>query len=1056
MNRRDGTSCKRRLPAALDPVMAGIDDRKPEDILAFCHAIAGSVAFYDSTNSHEGFWDSLLNELAVLSDEALRSALVTSLNSRDDNRPHIALLLVFAYLFRHVQQSLNALTERHLDFFYNRILRILPKPSEPDFAHVVFTSAKNSNGCIVPEGTLLDAGKDADGNPVRFEMIRELSVNSAIIASIKTIHIDRTGGSIIAAPVANSADGCGAAFEDDDRHWCSFGESRLTDDGQYAHGIKTAIGIVVASPLLFMSGGTRTVTIEYRFTDELSDIFSTYTLTDCFSVSVTTAEGLYKTEASVTIEPTDNSLTVAFTLSPGDPPVDRMGEELDQLSFLDTPYVKMELNGDAPSSIYEQIRLVSLSNIIVTVKVKGFSDLVLSNDVSTIDSSKPFFPFGSAPGPGSSLIISSREVFGKPLKELTYHLKWKDFPRGLTEFYSYYSTYGRNLETSSFKVYPELLSEREWKRIGTEQQLFFTHSGDLFNEKDILTQEEKIGPLLSSANIQQTTERYTQQSVSGFARILISKSSQDFGHAEYPSLYAKKMAKRAAQLADNPGLTTGLEELPNPPYTPELASLALNYTTEEQIDFSDNVSQSRIFHITPFGYREITSDSAPSFVPSFPWGTLYLGVQPFTPPGQLSILFQIAEGTEDPDLTLSEKDISWSYLAGDTWKDLSSISIPTDETQGLHTSGVMVFDIGSDCSTDHTELPAGMIWLRASTENDPRGASKIINITAQGATVRRVVSDNVTAFQSTLSAGVIKKMVQRMGPIKSVTQPGDSFGGTPVESDAGYRKRVCERVRHKGRGAAVWDYERLVLEAFPEIYKVKCVSHADRCSDSTPGCVSIAVIPQPMNRKGTLALEPMASAALRSRIHEFLTKRISRFIRLDVCNPRYEQLLVECSVGFYEGIDKGRYTDILNEDLKRFFSPWAYDDAEDIPFGGSIHASEVLTFIERRSYVDHVTDFKLYHCNTGLGIGEMSITLCEDEDDVSLRRASDFIVRPDEEGFRVTDAAEASTGRSILCSAPEHLITPLYPGDYRCASANVGTGIGFMIIELDFIVSEDT
>jgi hypothetical protein len=61
------------------------------------------------------------------------------------------------------------------------------------------------------------------------------------------------------------------------------------------------------------------------------------------------------------------------------------------------------------------------------------------------------------------------------------------------------------------------------------------------------------------------------------------------------------------------------------------------------------------------------------------------------------------------------------------------------------------------------------------------------------------------------------------------------------------------------------------------------------------------------------------------------------------------------------GGDVGYYCKKLNEDIKKFLSPWAYDEGKDISFGGKIHKSVILNYIEGISYVDYLTDFKLNH-----------------------------------------------------------------------------------------------
>jgi len=152
------------------------------------------------------------------------------------------------------------------------------------------------------------------------------------------------------------------------------------------------------------------------------------------------------------------------------------------------------------------------------------------------------------------------------------------------------------------------------------------------------------------------------------------------------------------------------------------------------------------------------------------------------------------------------------------------------------------------------------------------------------------------------------------------------------------------------------------------------------------------------------------------------------------------------SVGLMPGYDGNFYGRLLNEELKRFLSPWAFEEGRDIVFGGKIFKSSILSFVEQREYVDYVTNFKLYHVERGLGIGDMRIR------DNLFETDQDFIVRSDTIGEEVASEIIASSAKSILVTAPDHNITILNPGEFFCPEAGAATGIGAMIIEVDFFV----
>jgi hypothetical protein len=169
---------------------------------------------------------------------------------------------------------------------------------------------------------------------------------------------------------------------------------------------------------------------------------------------------------------------------------------------------------------------------------------------------------------------------------------------------------------------------------------------------------------------------------------------------------------------------------------------------------------------------------------------------------------------------------------------------------------------------------------------------------------------------------------------------------------------------------------------------------------------------------------------------------------------------VDCKVSFHSDFDPGFYSVILEEDIKRFLSPWAYEEGQDIAFGGKIHASEILAFIEGREYVDFVTDFELYHRFDGIpagGIGEMEISfdfIVGDSPEASISTTSsgaggktinvDFIV-----GVPV-EVAAATRPDTILVSNSSHRISALQSNMTNCQGIQ-NIGIGQMIVGLDFV-----
>ena len=176
-------------------------------------------------------------------------------------------------------------------------------------------------------------------------------------------------------------------------------------------------------------------------------------------------------------------------------------------------------------------------------------------------------------------------------------------------------------------------------------------------------------------------------------------------------------------------------------------------------------------------------------------------------------------------------------------------------------------------------------------------------------------------------------------------------------------------MRHKDRAITLWDYERLILEAFPQIYKAKCLNHTHyeptesggTYKELAPGHVTIVTIPNLQFSNLRNPLRPYTSLGLLEEIKAFLKKRLSCFVTLHVRNPQFEDVSTDFKVRLHDGFDESFYTNQLKEEITRFLSPWAFSEGGNPSFSGKIYKSALINFVEERPYVDYVTDFELFH-----------------------------------------------------------------------------------------------
>ena len=968
--------------------------------------------------------------------------LEDTLRNYPRHRPHAALFLAFLELRGEARGALNALAARHLDFYYHEVLQLEARPPVPDSAHVIFELAKSFGRFKVPENTALDAGKDASGAAVVFASDAELVANRAALDpahGLKTVFVDRGPDGAVrnihAAPDADSADGLGAPIEGDEPRWPTFGAASMP----YARA-----GFAIASPMLRLAEGARTLTLRFDLaagTDLLhgqpqgdveDELRSNVVIqasgekgwidTVVTRVRITTTDSTPHLDYVIDI-PSDAPAVVAldsklhgetfdtrepvlrFVLDNRGLPADvlRSGQEIADYSaqtesfargalvrFRDRVYratVAIGHPGLAPDEhpdkwelveyaypyrYFEKIRLRALT---LTVQVNGMRAVLLENDLGLLDPAKPFLPFGPAPRIGASFLVGSPEVFRKRLSTLTLKLTWAGYPEAgfATHYAKYTKADGTAIVTGNdyFTADIELLKDGEWLPKRTGNTLFETETGNKPAARREFSLRFSPGEFSASPNLA-AFRRYTAGLERGYLRLRLTTG---FLAEMFPVL----LAKFAKSESGSP---------PNPPYTPTLAGLTLDYSAWETLGYAtwkrEDVAArvERIFQIGPFGNQEIVPAPpaaampgvvlADRLVPEFRFdarnepgrgpaeGTLYLGIAAASPPQNLAILFKMAEGSEDPQLPAQR--LNWAYLTQTGWVDFLPAEIVADSTDGLVASGIVQFALPASATGSSTMLPPGLRWLRATVRQDSAAVPRAIAVHPQAVRASfRARGNDPSRLAVPLAAGTIAKLISREAAIKTVSQPYASFGGRMAEDDRAYRIRVAERLRHKRRAVTIFDYERLVLERFPEVYKLRCVNHTDALGEHAPGSVRVVVVPDLRNRNAVDPLRPRLALAKLGAIREFLARLASDFASIEVVNPDYEEVRARFNVRFRPGYDKGFYTGQLEQDIVRFLTPWAYDESVDLSFGGRIHRSAILNFIDEREYVEFVTDFEMDH-----------------------------------------------------------------------------------------------
>ena len=979
---REGSDQNQRFIEALDPGSVKLNDFGLKEWMRFAYRFAGHVNYFSTTDfeNPSGNWEFFFKNETELEEFLKRVGVEKNIT------PHLALFICFVWLLEFSKKRFNKITKRHLDFYYREILKIEKLPATPDKVHILFELAKKATEEKIAKGTELDGGKDTSGQKRIYKTTEELIAGKTAVAQLKSIYNDHENSKIKAAATANSFDGKGAGFPDDDVSWWPFGYYEVEKNGikaEYPELDSARLGFALSSDILKLQEGERFVQLDIKFQNAVAAV-NVAALVNNLEIWCTGEKGwlgpfevkpVAKDETGEDVYTTglfesSKRLKLAFQIPRDEKPVVDYDTEIHREHFKTSqPVCRVLVKTGEPEghSMYRQLLEKEIVNLSVHVDVRGVKSLELESDLGVLNASKPFYPFGTQPVKRSNFYIGYPELFEKNWNSFDVKIDWKNTPDSFVDLYSEYKNPVVD-SNSHFKAKIEIQHKTTWEpatyfdeeknKVALTEHVLFSSEGEgfvsQFKIENSNYERDKNGPVRMSL-------------------------SQSFYHEQFPRIYAYAIAS---------GGTNPI--IPNEPYTPVIETISLNYKASASVnlkvsekDYTRN--EIMLFHEHPFGQVEehpflknqlsfLDEDEKKAFLlPDYcNGGELYIGLENAEPTQTVSLLVQVLEGSENPeaDSFTGKQKVEWSVLCQNHWKPLDSDYMIANETDNFLKSGIVKFSIPKEAGKENTRLASGFIWVKAKIHKKFDAVSKAIAIHAQAVTAQFANNGNeLSHLQNGLEAKTISKPVQRVSAIKGLTQPYASFGGKPQESDTAYYRRISERLRHKNRAITIWDYEHLILQQFPKIYKVKCLNHTSYTIKENedgkkevvtrflaPGHVLVIVIPDIVNTNVFDLYKPRVSKATLNEIQAFVNERNSLHVNVVVANPEYEEITVSLKVKFRKGFDESFYLKKLNEDITRLLSPWAFKQTVKIEFGTTLHRSTLIHYIEKLQYVDYVED----------------------------------------------------------------------------------------------------
>jgi len=943
-------------------------------------------------------------------------------------QPHISLFIAFLRLFRHAQDSLNELVGKQLNFYYEKVLALHRAPAQADSVYLIFNLAKNFEPQLVEKGAQLFGGKDASGRPLIYETVRDWVVGQAQIAELKSFYIPSGIYTFNYDTSAEFSENAKTLIGK--KHELPLGDTGIrgfSDDIDYE---EQEVGFVIASPQLLLQEGKRLIEIRITnvlaaLTTEIVNVFLSGKEGWSTSPIVVGDLDTYAINAPIPPIPLPsptfdfgiddaNVLTLKIFLPKDFPPV----VPIENNPMTKWPAVKITLKKDKLQDIgadYNNLVAAFTDNngdpinkeFTIGVRAEEVSkNLIMQTDQGVFNGTQQVMPFGPTAPKGARFYVGFSEAFLKKINQTILNINWV----GASDIN--YSNYPPGLSGSTFV---EFLHENKFKEpinLDVDDVMYadFLPSGNSMVPSIPIT----FSNSLDRGDSNYKFEQYDPSIRRGFLRFTFNG---ELFHTEYAKILAKKsiefsegtssdsqqldairlaLEEGTADAATIQAILDGLysPDIPNPPYTPTFNSIELTYYSEGQ-NMEDDVDE--FYYLHPFeGYERaslIPQNNGQEPVYSFndvtlfkdfieskeQRGHLYIGLSQLKPGSNLSMLVQTAEGSEkktDVDAPL----LQWACLTeNNTWKNVPADKVLLDSTRGLTRSGIIQLAIPDEISSaGNTILNPKLLWLRVTTlektSNPIRQTAALPDLTYLHAQViearfRDINDNDYGHLAEGLPAKTISKLALSRSAIKKIEQPLSSFGGRLPETEGmAFYLRISERLRHRDRAVTVWDYEHLLLEAYPDIAAAKCIPHTQYqitpASELAPGQVVVAVVPDLQKRAGASREQPRFPKGDLDDMRDFLLARACPFLSGDqflgkdnltlfVINAQYEPIEVTINVKFREGVDEAFFQLQLDKDLHYFLSPWLNGGAPPA-FGQTIRRSQIIQFVEELYYIDYV------------------------------------------------------------------------------------------------------
>ncbi len=942
---------------------------------------------------------------------AAQSNLEASLKA-DGHAPQAALYNAFAQLFMEARDALNHFPRRFVEFYYGDVLRQTSVAAQPDQVFLSFVKGSSPAAASVPEGVMFSAGTDAAGAAINYAADASLDVTAAQVETL-SIHLVAPT-SQAARSGAPTAPGVLSGLVDPAAVSPASPFPLFGSDQAGVHGAldlqPASLGFTVASPLLMLGGGRRTIEIGLEVSarslasqavafgvgaqiglepeDVLAEVFQA-----AFRLSYSTAGGWVEVDG-FTVEPGGRAglLTLTIDLPPEAPPLvalttkasptappptapasafpDPGGPAIVASWNLGKPTAGVDLSwiGSDP---YGALAGLELTDVTLDISVEGLTGLTLMTPSGAVDSSQNFALLGLRPSQFATLEIQAPELFAKPVDSVSVEITWAGLPISDKGFQGYYQGYVLNadgavakpplFDNTSFQVSFSVANPGFWDfGASTVRYLFQTGYSAVPQAAAPVSQVSTF--TVATVKPARPPDAYYTAAASVLRMSLVTPAYA-FGDA----LYASNLLKASlAQIPPPPKL--GQERvipppLPNPPWTPMASAVTIGYRASGSVVPATWVGPTPT-SLSPSGTPPASPGPSPQGATSFfhlrPFGRLApaaLGAKPVAllpavdPHAALYIKLSAPVQRISLLFVLAASSSGWSSQTPQVqWEqhiDGSWVAITVLNDGTNSLANSGVIDLKLKTPAGATVTPRLRVRVLQGLEHVPL----VVSVSTNAVSASWVGPGGADLLGDPLPPASIAKSVTPLANVAAIAQPMESFGGRPRAVGAPFHRWMSERLRHKGYGVDSWDYARLVLETVPSLWQAAVVPATDsETGQPAPGQVWVVVVGGPKTANVPDRTAPFVDLTVLTEIGERLEGVVSPWVDLSVTNPPYVRLQVVAELLFTDGDTSAAWKDKLNDELMRWLSPWP--DASLGPRPAAYYTRHAVTeFVRGRPYV---------------------------------------------------------------------------------------------------------